>query len=265
MFTNGNFIVLQALVGDTGSLVREHGTLTVDAKGFGDYVTQMDLLVQATLVERLHNAFPNAKFFGEEENARDDIRTGLGFIIDPIDGTTNFIHNFGHCAISVGVCDEGEIVAGVVYDPFADEMFAAQKGKGASLNGEPIRASGAQTLADCLVSVGTNAGRRDRADEAFARMRRLYNVCQDVRRIGAASLDLCYVACGRTDAYCEHDLKPWDYAAGALIAREAGAKVACFDRAPLPLDQNCDVAAAAAGVFDAFCNIIHSHSSGGNS
>lgn len=110
MFTNGNFIVLQALVGDTGSLVREHGALTVDTKGFGDYVTQMDLLVQATLMERLHNAFPNAKFFGEEENARDDIRTGLGFIIDPIDGTTNFIHNFGHCAISVGVCDEGEIV-----------------------------------------------------------------------------------------------------------------------------------------------------------
>ncbi len=256
MFTDIDFIALQAAVGDTAQLIHTHGALDIETKGFGDYVTQIDLLVQRSLLAKLHNAFPQAKFLGEEENARDDVQTGLGFIIDPIDGTTNFIHNFGRCAISVGVCVEGEMVAGVVYDPFADEMFTAQKGKGACLNGQPIHVSGAKQLSDCLVSVGTNAGRRDCADETFARMRRLYDVCQDVRRIGAASIDLCYVACGRTDAYCEHDLKPWDYAAGALIAREAGAIVTCFDKGPLPLDKNCDVAAATAAVFDAFCALL---------
>ena len=118
---------------------------------------------------------------------------------------------------------------GLVYDPFAGELFAARRGGGAFCNGRPIHTSAAGRLSDSLCSVGTNPGRREEAGAAFSRARRVYDRCHDIRRIGAASVELCYTACGRLDAYMEHGLKPWDYAAGWLILEEAGGRLTTWD------------------------------------
>ena len=146
-----------------------------------------------------------------------------------MDGTTNLIHGFRHSAIALALAEGGRVCLGLVFDPFAGELFAARRGGGAFCNGRPIHASGTVHLADSLCSVGTNPGRREEAGAAFARARRIYDRCRDIRRIGAASVELCYTACGRLDAYLEHGLKPWDYAAGWLILEEAGGRLTTWD------------------------------------
>ncbi len=138
------------------------------------------------------------------------------WILDPVDGTTNLIHRFRHSAVSLALAEGGQILFGVVYNPYSGECFTARRGGGAFCNGSPIRVSGADRLADSLLSVGTVPGRRELADTAFRQMRALYDPCQDVRRTGCASLDLCWVACGRLEGYVELSLQPWDYAAGML-------------------------------------------------
>ena len=133
---------------------------------------------------------------------------------------------------------------GLVYDPFAGELFAARRGGGAFCNGRPIHTSAAGRLSDSLCSVGTNPGRREEAGAAFSRARRVYDRCHDIRRIGAASIELCYTACGRLDAYMEHGLKPWDYAAGGLILTEAGGRLTAWDGTPPSLyAANCAILA----------------------
>ena len=152
-----------------------------------------------------------------------------------MDGTTNLIHNFRHSAVSLALSEAGQILFGVVYNPYSGECFTARRGQGAFCNGSPIRVSSADRLEDSLLSVGTVPGRRKLADTAFRQMRALYDTCQDVRRTGCASLDLCWVACGRLDGYVELSLQPWDYAAGMLIVAEAGGWVTAPDGSPLSL------------------------------
>lgn len=234
------------------ALLREAGaafsdrTLAADirAKGRTDFVTAVDTRVQAFLRKRLAALDPAIQFMAEEkDNAGIDPARPV-WILDPVDGTTNLIHGFGHCAISLALAVGGRPQLGLVYDPFARELFCAQRGLGASCNGQPIHTSGVEHLSDSLCSVGTNPGRRAEADPAFARARRIYDRCHDIRRMGAASVELCYVACGRLDAYLEHGLKPWDYAAGWLILEEAGGMLTGFDgEAPSICAPSCDILA----------------------
>lgn len=212
--------------------------------GTFNYVTEYDVAVQHFLEEKLLEVIPGAKFLAEEEG--EDKRTiggGFTFIIDPIDGTSNFIHGLGESGISVALLLDGVTVFGAVYLPFADEMFAAEKGGGAFLNGDPIRVS-TLPAEKALVLFGTSPYLRDRlCDATVDLMRGLFMNSVDVRRFGAASADLCYVACGRAAAFCEMSLSPWDHAAGDIIVCEAGGTVTQFDGSPVTLEHNCPVAA----------------------
>ena len=238
-------ILTESLVEETVQAVQEAGACLSDptavhsirTKGETDYVTNVDLAVQELLRERLAALAPEIQFMGEEQD-----NTGLDWsrpcwILDPVDGTTNLIHNFRHSAVSLALTEAGQILFGVVYNPYTEECFTARRGQGAFCNGSLIRVSSADRLEDSLLSVGTVPGRRKLADTAFRQMRALYDRCQDVRRTGCASLDLFWVACGRLDGYVELSLQPWDYAAGMLIVAEAGGRVTAPDGSPLSLCQ----------------------------
>ena len=247
-----------ALLREAGELLRDRERAAeVHAKGRTDFVTAVDTRVQAFLRDALAELDPGVQFMAEEkDNAAIDPARPV-WILDPVDGTTNLIHGFGHSAISLALAAEGRPLLGLVYDPFAGEMFTARRGVGAFCNGRPIHASTAVHLADSLCSVGTNPGRRDQADAAFARMRRVYDRCHDIRRVGAASVELCCVACGRLDAYMEHGLKPWDYAAGWLILEEAGGYMTDFTgAAPSLTAPGCDILATNGNIHPELLQLI---------
>ena len=234
-----------ALIEQAVKAVRKAGALLTDqsairniwAKSETDFVTNVDVTVQETLKAQLASLAPEIQFMGEEQdNSRLDWHRPC-WILDPVDGTTNLIHSFRHSAISLALAEGGQILFGVVYNPYSGECFTARRGQGAFCNGSPIRVSGADRLEDSLLCAGTVPGRRELADKAFCQMRNLYNVCQDIRRTGCASLDLCWVACGRLDGYVELFLQPWDYAAGLLIVNEAGGRITAPDGSPLSLCQ----------------------------
>lgn len=197
---------------------------TTQKTGFRDLVTEYDRKIQALAVEMLSETYPNARFICEEGDADELDDDSLVFIIDPIDGTANFTHHYGHSCISIGCTQNGIPTAGVVYDPLRDDMFTAGRGRGAFLNDRRIHISDAK-LADTLVLFGTAPYNLSLADETLAKVRSIFGKCQDIRRSGSAALDLCYVAAGRAGLYFELELSLWDYAAGALIAQEAGATV----------------------------------------
>lgn len=234
-----------ALIEQAVKVVRKAGALLTDqsavrniwAKSETDFVTNVDVTVQETLKAQLASLAPEIQFMGEEQdNSRLDWHRPC-WILDPVDGTTNLIHSFRHSAVSLALSEAGQILFGVVYNPYSGECFTARRGQGAFCNGSPIRVSGADRLEDSLLCAGTVPGRRELADKAFCQMRNLYNVCQDIRRTGCASLDLCWVACGRLDGYVELFLQPWDYAAGLLIVNEAGGRITAPDGSPLSLCQ----------------------------
>ena len=242
-----------SLLEQASRIVRDAGKLLfcremaeqVWEKGRTDFVTAVDTEVQTQIWERLLELDDSIQFMGEEqENASLDLRRPT-WILDPVDGTTNLIHAFRHSAISLALVREGTVLLGMIYDPYADELFTALSGGGAFCNGKPIRVSSTHSLADSLCSVGTNPGHREEAELAFCRMRAIYDRCHDVRLIGAASIELCYVACGRLDCYLEHSLKPWDYAAGKLLVEEAGGQVTAFRGEKVSLSlPGCDILAS---------------------
>jgi len=213
--------------------VRRAGELFSDRERAGqikhkaatDYVTAVDVAVQEQLKRELAAITPDVQFMGEEQDNSSVDRSGRVWILDPVDGTTNLIHNFHHSAVSLALAEGGEVTMGLVYEPCAGDLWCARKGQGAFLNGEPISVSNAPTLGDALVSMGTNPGCREEGRRMLARMQALYDRCQDIRRLGAASIELCYLACGRVECYVEMGLKPWDYAAAMLIIQEAGGVV----------------------------------------
>ena len=226
---------IQAVL-EAGRLLADPAALrSIRAKSETDYVTNVDLAVQEFLREHLAALAPDVQFMAEEQDNSALDLTRPCWILDPVDGTTNLIHQFQHSAISLALAEGGQIVFGVVYNPYTEECFAACRGGGALRNGVPIHVSDVSRLEDSLLSTGTVPGRRELADAAFRQMRALYDRCQDVRRTGCASLDLCWVACGRLDGYVELSLQPWDYAAGMRIAAEAGGKVTTLDGSPLSL------------------------------
>ena len=168
--------------------------------------------------------FPTIGFLGEEGLNRSEGDSDVRWIIDPLDGTSNYVHGFPYYAVSIGVEQAGELVAGAVFDPTRDEMFAAATGQGATLNGEPIAVSSAGELSHalCMASLPVKSDRSHPAVQSFLRV---LEAAQHVQRTGSAALNLCGVACGRVEAFWSTSLKPWDMAAGAVLVREAGGKV----------------------------------------
>ena len=220
-----------------GELVLHARNIIADSKTDGrNVVTEYDVRVQTMLREKLSAAVPDARFFCEESSETDSISNGRTFIIDPIDGTMNFVHGFNHSCISVAYAFGGEILAAAVYNPFSDEMFTAEKGRGAFLNGKRIFCN-SSSLADSIVCAGTSPYRVDLSEESFAMLRLLFDNSLDIRRSGSAELDLCYVAAGRAGLYWELDVSFWDYAAGYLIVSEAGGQCFSSDGSRLPFDE----------------------------
>ena len=220
---------------EAGELLTDPAAVqSIRSKGETDYVTNVDVAVQAFLRKRLAALAPDVQFMGEEQD-----NTGLDWsrpcwILDPVDGTTNLIHSFRHSAISLALAEGGQAVFGVVYNPYTEECFTARRGGGALRNGVPSRSamSPGWRTASCPRAPSRPPGA---GGCGFRQMRALYDRCQDVRRTGCASLDLCWVACGRLDGYVELSLQPWDYAAGMRIAAEAGGKVTAPGGSPLSL------------------------------
>lgn len=200
--------------------------LQVSRKGPADFVSNADLKAEKVLKEELHKARPGYGFLMEESKevpASDD--SGRRWIVDPLDGTSNFLHSLPHFAISIALEERGEIIAGLVYDPIKEEMFHAEKGQGAFLNERRIRVSARSRLTECLVATGAPfAGKGDRP-QFLGEIDAVMANTAGIRRWGAAALDLAYVAAGRYDGFWERGLAPWDYAAGAILVREAGGYV----------------------------------------
>ncbi|CDA49478.1 inositol monophosphatase family protein [Bacteroides stercoris CAG:120] len=194
----------------------------VKEKGVADYVTQVDVAVQNFLKEELYKLYPEIQFLGEETGLQ-QMNTDSYWILDPVDGTTNLIHDYHHSVVSLALCQQNEIVLGIVYAPYHDEVFSAVKGEGSFLNGKPIHVSSAKKLSETIIGIGT--AKRELAKENFTRFLKVYENSQDIRRLGSAALELAYTACGRQDGYFEVYLNPWDYAAGILLVEEAGGKV----------------------------------------
>jgi myo-inositol-1(or 4)-monophosphatase len=193
-----------------------------------DLVSHVDQLAERTIVEILRAAFPTHAILGEEYGEQRTQQSDYQWIIDPLDGTTNFLHGYAQFGVSIGLTFEQTLILGVVYDPIKDELFYAQKGQGAFLNHQPISVTQPASLSACVIATGFPFREFDFIDQYLAILKRLMLGTQGLRRAGSAALDLCYVAAGRFDAYFEFRLKAWDIAAGALIAQEAGALIVDF-------------------------------------
>jgi myo-inositol-1(or 4)-monophosphatase len=200
------------------------GGLNVRSKRAKDYVTQVDQAAEEAIIDIVRKSYPEHGFLAEESGAsRQDAE--YVWIIDPIDGTTNFIHGFPQYCTSIGIRHRGALAHAVVYDPVANELFTASKGRGAFLNDRRIRVSTLTRLGEALVGTGFPFKELDRLDLYMRQLHKMMQTCSGVRRAGAAALDLAYVACGRLDAFWELGLSPWDMAAGALLIQEAGGLV----------------------------------------
>jgi myo-inositol-1(or 4)-monophosphatase len=237
--------VAEGIARQAGSLLRtfyEKG-VTTEYKGDVDLVTEADRASEKLIVERLHAAFPHHGIYGEE-GTRDRLDSEYRWYVDPLDGTTNFAHGFPAFCVILGLEHrppglaldaDGEIVAGVLYDPLRDEMFVAEKGRGAWLNGRQIKVSKIATLAESLTATGFPSHKRH-ANPNIHFYQQITLRSHGVRRAGSAGLDLAYVACGRIDGFWEFNLNPWDTSAGALLVTEAGGTVSHFDGGTFTLD-----------------------------
>ena len=218
--------------------------LQVTRKGPADFVSAADLRADQILREELRKARPAYGLLTEESGASGGTAEAeRRWIIDPLDGTTNFLHGLPHFAISIGLEERGEIIAGVVYDPIKDDLFYAEKGVGAYLNDRRIRVSGRHRLADALVATGIPFKGRGGEEVFVAELDLFMRETAGVRRWGVASLDLAYVAAGRYEAFWERGLAPWDIAAGLLLVREAGGYITTIPGAPITLDSDSLLAA----------------------
>lgn len=229
-------------------LKRDFGEVTnlqVSRKGPADFVSTADLKAEQILREELHRARPDYGFLMEESGAAaavgDEERR---WIVDPLDGTTNFLHGLPHFAISIALAERDEVVAGVVYDPIKDEMFFAEKGTGAYLNDRRLRVSGRRELAESLFATGIPFKGAGEPERFQAELAGFMHETAGVRRWGTASLDLAYVAAGRYEGFWERGLSPWDVAAGQLLVREAGGYVTAIDGSPFKLEGRSVLAAS---------------------
>jgi len=219
-------------------------TKTITYKSAVDLVTEYDVKVELLLKEKLLAAFPEHTLVGEETN-EEITYPDKAIYIDPIDGTTNFVHGIPFCAISIGIWEGGEPIAGVVYNPVLNELFYAEKGKGTYCNDEALHVSEAETLEKSLIATGFPYTKFEQGEDFHWVMKSISAILpytRDIRRLGSAALDLCYVARGTFEGYYEVNLKPWDVAAGILIVKEAGGAVSRQDGRNYTLDERIVVA-----------------------
>ena len=216
-----------------------------EKEGDANFVTVFDMKIQKFLIERILEVIPDAHFFGEEEedlNKKEIAKEGYTFIIDPIDGTTNFMFGYNQSCISVGVAKDGELFAGIIYNPYVDEMFYAEKGKGAFLNGNDL------IMADRGLSEGISCFGCARYNESstgvlFATVQELFYQSLAIRSGGSAAIDLARIASGANVSYVEMMLQPYDYAAAAVIIEEAGGVITQIDGKPITIDKGCSILA----------------------
>lgn len=247
------------LIRETKKIALDSGSAhDITIKGTADFVTKVDMGVQEFLRPRLRELYPDVQFMSEEKDNSGIDPRGKVWILDPIDGTTNLIHDYKMSAVSLGLAEGGIPVMGVVYNPFTDELFCAKKGSGAFLNGERIRVSAAESMESALISVGTSPYYKELADENFEIIKRIFIKAEDIRRCGSAAMDLCYIACGRIDGYFERRLKPWDYAAGTIILREAGGRVTTTAGGEPSCSFPSDIIASNGKIHDEFAELINS-------
>jgi myo-inositol-1(or 4)-monophosphatase len=206
---------------------RKLATLQIEAKGMFDYVTEADLAAQEAIVNLIHSRHPDHDILAEED-ARKPGENLHRWLVDPLDGTTNFIHGFPVFAVSVALEYRGYVVLGAVYDPSRKELFFAQEGRGASLNGRSIRVSSRLTQNEALVATAFPWRERALLSRYLEAFTRVFTKVSDIRRGGSAALDLAYVACGRCEGFWELGLSPWDIAAGHLLVKEAGGHITDF-------------------------------------
>ena len=218
-------IMIKAARKAARNLIRDFGeieNLQVSRKGASDFVSKADLKAEETIREELMEARPNYGWLGEESAEAKGADPTRRWIVDPLDGTSNFLHGLPHWAISIALEHKGAVAAAVVYDPAKDEMFTAEKGGGAFMNDRRIRVSGRRDLSEMIFATGLPFAGRSDLPETLQDLTRILPRCAGVRRWGAAALDLAYVAAGRYDGFWERELHPWDMAAGLLLVREAG-------------------------------------------
>ena len=234
---------------------REVENLQVSMKGAGDFVSKADLAAEQILKEELLTARPTYGYLGEEGGEVQGQDPTRRWIVDPLDGTTNFLHGLPHWAISIALEHKGQIVAGVVYDAAKDEMFFAEKGAGAWLNdSKRLRVSGRKRMIECIFATGVPFAAKRTLPATLQDLARLMPECAGVRRFGSAALDLAYVAAGRYDGYWERELNIWDVAAGTLLVTEAGGLLEGLRPDQNPLDGQ--VLAGNGEVFASFSKII---------
>lgn len=226
----------------------------ISQKGFADYVTQVDLRISEFLKKNLKDLYPDVGFMSEEEEYTilDDKR----WILDPIDGTTNLIYGYNMSSVSLALYDNGKIVFGVVYNPFSDECYTAEIGKGAYLNGEKLHVS-TREMKESIIEFGAGSTRKQEAEQSFNLGKAVFKECLDLRRVASSALVLCFIAAGRIDGFFETKLKPWDYAAGGLVLSEAGGIATTYDNSPLPFDKPSTIIASNGVIHERLVEIIN--------
>lgn len=226
---------MQELARDAGALLMSFfGKVAIEYKGDADLVTQADRSSEKLIVERIRKQWPDHDLLGEE-GSRTETGSDFRWYIDPLDGTTNFAHGYPVFCVSLALEYRGDRIAGVIYDPTRQEMFSASRGNGAQLNAQPIHVSRTPRLAESLVATGFPSHKRHKNPNIHF-YHQITLRSHGIRRAGSAALDLCYVACGRYDAFWEFNLNPWDTAAGELTVEEAGGKVTNFSGSPFSVD-----------------------------
>ena len=237
------------------SLVRLE-SLEVTSKGRNDYVSEIDRSAEREIIDIIHKHYPDHAILAEESGSSGD--NDAVWIIDPLDGTTNFLHGFPVFAVSIAVQLRGKLEIGVIYDPMRQEVFTAARGEGAHLENHRIRVSKQRGLDGALLATGFPYREDEKyADNYFAMFRMLTTMCSGIRRPGAAALDLAYVACGRVDGFWEMGLKPWDTAAGTLMIREAGGRVGTLGGEEYRLGAN--IVGGAPKVYEALIAALAPH------
>lgn len=263
----------QKLFDEIEGIVREAGRFLLDAEvtsdcisqkdGPANFVTKYDVEIQKYLIEKFSKLLPTAEYYGEE-NTAGNVHGALGkgylFFIDPIDGTTNFMFDYKHSCISVGLACDGKMIAGFVYNPYTDEMYSAVRGKGAWLNGRRLHVAD-KGIADGIAAFGCARYNDDRVDLIFHVVKELFMRSLSVRNGGSAALDLCRVAGGANVSYLELKLQPYDYAAASVIVEEAGGKISQVNGDPITLDGPCSIVAGTPAAVKDVMEIVYRNDS----